>query len=153
MQYERKDRWAVGYWMTENPQTVPPDMSVYSAFYKMRIEGYRHLLVVQDGELWGIVSDRDLRRPDISNEPDGWHEFYQLDGEYEVRDIMTTELITISPGDRLEKALHLMLENKFHSLPVLNKYGKLIGILTDFDLMRAFRQALDETGDILRSER
>lgn len=151
MQQERKDKWTVGFWMTEHPHTIPPDMSVYSAFYKMRVEGYRHLLVEQNGELWGIISDRDLRRPDISDEPDGWHEFYQLDSDYEVRDIMTTDLVTVGPGDRLEKALHLMIKNKFHALPVLNKQGKLIGILTDFDLMKAFEKVMDEVGESLRT--
>ncbi len=147
---ERKDKWTVGAWMTENPHTVEPATSVYSAFYQMRVEGYRHLLVVQDGELWGIVSDRDLRRPDISNEPDGWHDFYQLDGDYEVRDVMTTDIITLKPSDTLEKALDLMIEHKFHALPVLNKNGKLHGIITDFDLMNAFREVLSETGETLR---
>lgn len=147
---ERKDKWTVGAWMTDNPHTVEPSTSVYAAFYQMRVEGFRHLLVVQNDELWGIVSDRDLRRPDLSDEPDGWHDFYRLDGDYEVRDVMTTDVVSVKTSDSLEKALQLMTDNKFHALPVLNKNKKLMGIITDFDLMMAFRQALVEAGDSLR---
>jgi len=148
---ERKDRWTVGQWMTFNPQTVAPDTSVKSAFFKMRAEGFRHLPVVDDGRLVGMVTDRDLRRPDLSGEPDGWHDFYRLDEDYEVRHVMTTRVQSMLPGDGLEKSLQLLIERKFGAAPVVDKTGKMIGIITTFDLMRAFQAALSEVGEALRS--
>ncbi|HSR66327.1 MAG TPA: CBS domain-containing protein [Acidobacteriota bacterium] len=148
--YERKDRWSVGEWMTPNPDSIPPDYSVRHAFVKMRLEGYRHLLVVDNGHLLGIVTDRDLRRPDISDDVEGWHDYYNLDHDYAVRDIMTTDLVTLSPQDRLEKAVKFVLDNKFGSLPVLDKNDELIGILTTHDIIKALSEILQDFGDHLR---
>jgi acetoin utilization protein AcuB len=109
--------------------------------------------VEEDGRLVGILSDRDLRRPDISNEPDGWNDFYNLDDDYEVRYVMTREVKTVTPQDSLEKGLKLMTEHKFNALPVLDKTGKVIGIISSHDLLHAFLKALDEVGDDLRKKR
>ena len=149
--HERKDKWSVGQWMTANPRAIGPELSVRQAFFTMRREGFRHLPVVDDDRLVGMVTDRDLRRPDVTDEPDGWHEFYQLDADYEVRHVMTTDPITTSPGAPLERTLDLLLERRFGALPVVDKNDRLIGILTSFDLHRAFRAALDQTGSALRS--
>ncbi len=52
----------VSEWMTENPDTVEPDVDVDDAFHRLTEHGYRHMPVVQDGKLLGIVSLRDLVR-------------------------------------------------------------------------------------------
>lgn len=147
---DRKDNWTVGAWMTANPSTITPDTSVRHAFYQMRVEGFRHVPVVDDGKLVGIVTDRDLRRPDLTDEPDGWHDYYRLDEEYEVRHVMTDKVTTVRTGDKLEKALDLLIDGKFGALPVVDKNDELIGIVTSHDLLRALRQALDDAGDQLR---
>ncbi len=147
---DRKDKWTVGEWMTPNPETVSPDLSVRSAFIKMRNEGYRHLLVVEDEHLKGIVTDRDLRRPDISPEVEGWHEFYTLEEDYEVGDIMTDKVVTLSPQDRLEKAVKYFIDFKFGALPIMDKKDRLVGILTSHDMMRALSEILIDHGDTLR---
>ena len=147
---ERKDKWSVGQWMTPNPQTVSPETSVRTAFLKMRTEGYRHLPVVEDDKLVGMVTDRDLRRPDLTDEPEGWHDFYNLDDDYEVRHVMTVRVESMTPSDGLEKALDLLIERRFGAAPVVDKTGAMIGILTTFDLMRAFQSVLGEVGEALR---
>ncbi len=148
---ESKDRWSVGQWMTPAPQMISPDTSVRAAFFKMRSEGYRHLPVVADRKLVGMVTDRDLRRPDLTAEPEGWHDFYHLDDDYEVRHVMTVEVESLSPSDGLEKALDLLIERKFGAAPVIDSQGSMIGILTTFDLMRAFQSVLNEVKDALRA--
>lgn len=142
--YDRKDRWTVGQWMTANPQTIAPETSVRAAFFKMRSEGFRHLLVVDDGELVGIVTDRDLRRPDLTADPDGWHDLYRLDDDYEVRHVMTSKPMAAATHDKLEKALDRMIDYKVGALPVVDKGERLIGVLTEHDVHRAFRQLLRE---------
>lgn len=146
----RKDTWSVGAWMTANPQTITRETSVRTAFFKMRSEGFRHLPVVEDGKLVGMVTDRDLRRPDLSDEPDGWHDYYNLDEEYEVRHVMTTRVESMTPSDGLEKALQLLIDRKFGAAPVVDKTGAMIGIITTYDLMRAFQAAMSEVGEALR---
>ncbi len=147
---ERKDKWSVGQWMTPNPQWVAPETSVRTAFLKMRTEGYRHLPVVEGDKLVGMVTDRDLRRPDLTDEPEGWHDFYNLDADYEVRHVMTSRVESMTPSDGLEKALNLLIERRFGAAPVIDKRGSMIGILTTFDLMRAFQSVLVEVGEALR---
>lgn len=139
---KRDIQWTVGEWMTPNPHTVTPDTPTRAAFFRMRSEGVRHLPVVDDGRLVGIVTDRDLRRPDVSDEPDGWHEFYRLDEDYEVRHVMTREVETARSGDRLERAVGAMAHGRFGALPVVDENARLIGILTSFDLLEALGCAL-----------
>ena len=148
---ERKDEWSVGQWMSPNPQTITPDASVKQAFFEMRAQGFRHLPVVRDGKLVGMVTDRDLRRPDLTDEPDGWHDYYRLDEDYEVQHVMTERVESMVPSDSLEKALKLLIERKFGAAPVVDKQGTMIGIITTFDLMRAFQSALSEVGEALRT--
>lgn len=148
--HERNDKWSVGEWMTPNPETVEPQSSVRAAFFRMRSEGVRHLPVVNDGKLVGMVTDRDLRRPDLSTEPDGWHDYYRLDDNYEVRHVMATSLVTARTSDPLEKAVATLVERKFGALPVVDKNDRLIGILTSFDLLRALGSALETAGSHLR---
>ncbi|MGH9280582.1 MAG: CBS domain-containing protein, partial [Acidimicrobiales bacterium] len=52
----------VSEWMTENPDTVPPDMDTYKAYIALHEHGYRHFPVAQDGNLVGIISMRDMLR-------------------------------------------------------------------------------------------
>ncbi len=147
---ERKDKWSVGEWMTSNPEMVPPTMPVRDAFFQMRIEGYRHLLVVEDKQLLGIVTDRDLRRPDVTKDSDGWDDFYRLDENYQVSDIMTIDPKTLTSHDKLEKALDLFVGEKFGAIPIVNKNKEVIGILTRSDALSAFQSALKFSGDALR---
>ncbi len=147
---EREDKWSVGRWMTPGPQMISPETSVRAAFLKMRSEGYRHLPVVEDQKLVGMVTDRDLRRPDLTDEPEGWHDYYHLDDDYEVRHVMTTRVESLRSSDRLERALALLIGRKFGAAPVIDGSGSLIGILTTLDLLRAFQSVMGEVGDALR---
>ncbi len=149
---ERKEKWSVGEWMTRNPQMISPETSVRAAFFKMRSEGYRHLPVVRDQKLVGMVTDRDLRRPDLTDDPEGWHDFYHLDDDYEVRHVMTSRVESMSPSDSLEKALDLLIQRKFGAAPVIDKNGSMIGILTTLDLLRAFQAVMGTAGAPKRLE-
>ena len=148
--HERKDPLSVGAWMTPNPLTIGPDTSVRHAFVRMRSEGYRHLLVCENEELVGIVTDRDLRRPDISDDADGWLDYYKLDDDYEVRYVMTDNVVTLSPSEPIEKAVELFLDRKFGAVPVVDKNKHPIGILTTHDLLRAFAGVMRDVGDRAR---
>jgi acetoin utilization protein AcuB len=148
MNVERKDRWSAGAWMTSNPISVAPSAEVSEAFFTLRSEGIRHLLVKEGEKLVGIVTDRDLRRPDLSNDPDGWNDYYRLDAGYTVSDVMTPLPKTVRPGDQLDKALGLMVEEKIGALPVVDKNGAPIGILTTHDMLCALRDLLKQKVDL-----
>ncbi len=148
---QRKDKWSVGQWMTVNPETVRPDTPVRDAFVTMRARHIRHLPVVADKKLVGIVTDRDLRRPDISNDVEGWNDFYKLDESHHVSDIMTADVATLRSHDRIEKALELFLDHRFGGVPVVDKNGEILGILTTHDAIAAFGEAMKQTGESLRA--
>ncbi len=133
--------------MTQKLITGSPDEGLRSAFFKMRRNRVRHLPVVDDQlHLLGVVSDRDLRRPDwVDEAPDIAH-VYNLDDHMELRDIMTTNVITVYTYDRLQKAARIMHEHRFGALPVLNKEEKVAGMLSAIDLLAVLDQFLD--GDI-----
>jgi acetoin utilization protein AcuB len=120
-------RWTVADWMTDIPLCVSPAVSVRSAFAKMRIGHFRHLLVVEDGKLVGTVSDRDLRRPDVSGDAEGWRDAYQIDDSVHVADVMTRNVETVAPGDPLARAVELFIDRRFGALPVIEADGRLAG--------------------------
>jgi acetoin utilization protein AcuB len=117
-------------------------MSVRSAFAKMRIGHFRHLLVVKEGKLIGMVTDRDLRRPDLSDDAEGWMDFYDLDESVRVADIMSRDLEVVAADDPLSRAVDLFLEHHFGALPVIEADGRLAGVLTTHDVIRATHELL-----------
>ncbi len=131
----------VSQYMTDKLITASPEDGSRSTFFRMREHGIRHIPVVDDaGALVGIISDRDLRRPDwVDQAPDLAH-VYHLDDDMKVGDLMTPQPITVHTYDTLGRAVGLFLEHRFGCLPVLDKTGALVGIVSPIDLLRAFEE-------------
>lgn len=131
----------VGDWMSEDVVTVSPKEGVRVAEHLMKAKGIRHLPVVRDGTLVGIVSDRDIRRvmpsPATSLEI---HEVHYLLEKLQVADMMTREVITVTPETPIESAADLLLLHKVGALPVLDG-TRLVGIISEADILHAFRDA------------
>jgi len=90
----------------------------------------------------GILSDRDLRRPDwVDEAPDISHPYY-LDDNMSIADLMTRHPVTIHTYDNLLTAAELILQQGFGALPVLDKGQHLVGILSKGDLIRALHNKL-----------
>jgi len=126
----------VGGWMTDNPVTIAPDRPVIQAYALMAERDIRHLPVVADGKLVGILSDRDLHRAISEGGAKAVGEIeYQFTTP--VSALMTKDgIVTAEPMTTLEEAAKLLVSTKVHSLPVLEG-AKLVGILTAHDLLRA----------------
>ena len=122
--------------MTPNPVTIGPNQSIGTALARLRRGNFRRLPVVENGKLVGIVTDRDLRL--AMNSPyvlrEGWYDSYLME-HIEVRNCMTAHPITISPVDDLIEAARLLKTHKFGGLPVVQEDGKLVGILTETDML------------------
>jgi acetoin utilization protein AcuB len=140
--------------MTMNVLTVDPETSIAEAAELMSGNRIRHLPVIdQDSRLVGIVTDRDIRSAMPSNllsEEAVASEIKQF-ALLKVKDIMTRNVVTVSPMNTLEDALLLMQRTKVGAFPVLDLQGKLIGIISVRDLMRAFINVLgiEEPGTLL----
>ena len=124
--------------MKRDPVTVSPEDSFRHAMTLIRQKGVRHLPVVEEDRLVGIVTDRDIRQtspsPATSLEI---HELHYLLEKVRIREIMTRKVYTVTPDTPVEEAARLMLEHRIGGLPVLQE-GRLVGILTETDLLKAF---------------
>jgi acetoin utilization protein AcuB len=128
--------------MTQKLIVVSPEMTVKEAFLTMRSRRVRHLPVVQGEELVGIISDRDLRRPRWAETIDDWTSYYQLDDDLAVKDVMTAKPETLRTYDGILRAVKVFRERRYGALPVLDKKGDLVGILSAQDLLLALEELL-----------
>jgi acetoin utilization protein AcuB len=135
----------VGRWMTPDPKTISPDVSVLEATERMQRERVRRYPVIGDGKLVGIVSLDDLLRagPSAVESLNVWEVSYQLT-QVKVQDVMTRDVITVTEFTTLEEAAKLMLDRKIGGLPVVRE-GVLLGIITESDIFRIFAELLGAT--------
>ena len=134
----------VSKYMTTKPITAAPDMSVKDAFLLMRSHRVRHLPVVEGNKLVGIISDRDLRRPKWADALDDWTNYYQITDDVHVKDVMTTNPEVAHTYDSIRKAVNILREHRYGALPVLDKTGGLVGILSAHDLLTALWELMLE---------
>jgi acetoin utilization protein AcuB len=125
-------------WMKRNPVTVEPEVGVKAAFHLLKKHHIRQLPVLKDGLLIGIVTDRDFRRPETNSGIAYRDEAYRLEDRFKVGDIMQTEVLNVTEDTPIEEAAGLLLKHKINSLPVISRNGKLTGIITTSDILRAF---------------
>jgi acetoin utilization protein AcuB len=123
-------------WMTGNLVTLSPKASVAEALTLCRERRIRHIPIVEEGRLIGIVSDRDLRDASPAL---GDAERASTLQEKRVGDVMTREVSTTVPEESIENVAQEMYELKIGSLPVVAEEDeeKLLGIVTSSDVMRA----------------
>ncbi len=123
--------------------TVQPEDSIGFAFKKLSLDRIRHLLVVDGvGRLQGVITDRDIRLalPSLAFCPDLGEVYLRLE-DLKVHQVMTRDLYTTTPDSPLAEAVDVCLRHKIGALPVLRD-GTLVGIITETDLLRAFRDLL-----------
>jgi IMP dehydrogenase len=109
--------------MITNPITLSPDQLVSEAKEVMRKFRISGLPITRDGILVGILTNRDLR-------------FMERD-DIKVSEVMTKEnLITASEGIKLEKAMRILHENRIEKLPVVDRKGRLKGLITVKDIQK-----------------
>ena len=132
-------------WMTEHLVTLSPEASVAEALTLCRKRRIRHIPILDEGRLVGIVSDRDLRDASPTL---GDPERARILQEIRVADVMSREVITVDPQDSIENAAQQMYELKIESLPVVAEGAvagagstvgeeEVLGIVTSSDVMRA----------------
>jgi acetoin utilization protein AcuB len=123
--------------MTPNPITVGLDMPVLEARQLMFDQRIRHLLVVGDERLQGMVTDRDIRLslPSQATSLSVWEVNYLL-ARLTVGKVMSMKLITIGPDSEVADAARLLLKHRIGALPVVD-WGRVIGIVTETDIVRA----------------
>lgn len=125
--------------MTAKPVTIRSDGTLHDVLALMETHHCRHIPVVNDdGQLLGIVSDRDCRL--ALNSPylvrEGWQDDV-LANRLKARTIMTPAPVVIEPDARADDAARMMLQYRISALPVMRS-ETLVGIVTTSDLLNAF---------------
>ena len=124
-------------WMTKDVITVTPDTSMLKASKLMKDHNIRRLPVLDGKHVVGIVSDRDIRAASPSKATTlDMHELYYLLSEVKVKDIMTSDPVTVYDTDAVDAAALLMENKGIGGLPVVDGSGELVGIITDHDIFR-----------------
>ena len=124
--------------MTISCVTAPPTMGVLEARQLMLEKRIRHLLVTDGPKLVGIVTDRDIRLnlPSPATSLSMWEINYLL-ARMTVGSVMSKNVVTIGSGAEAREAAQLLLDHRIGALPVVDQ-GRLVGIITETDLLRAF---------------
>lgn len=127
--------------MTESPLTIGPELNAFDAAGMMKSEDVGALPVVKDGQLVGLVTDRDLVLRVLAER--------QSPVDVKVGDIATRTPVTITPDMRLSEARELMEKHQVRRLPVV-KGDSVVGILSIGDLSWA-DASTREVGEALRA--
>lgn len=130
--------------MTRDPVTVTPRASVAEVWDLMRELEIRHVPVVENGALVGMLSDRDLARFDIAR-------LLVVEGAEALRqelatvavNVMTSDVIVVNPETELEEIVELLVEHRIGAVPVVRSNTReVVGIVSYIDVLRAFQDSL-----------
>lgn len=112
--------------MTRKLVTVSPDNTLAKAKALMDSHNFRHVPVVEDGKLVGILSNNDIR----------WHGHLSA----MVAEAMTPNPVTVTPETTIDEAARLMLHRKINAVLIVDS-GAPVGIITTSDILKLFLEA------------
>jgi acetoin utilization protein AcuB len=118
----------VSEWMTKDVISITKDRSIQECVNLMKRHSIRHLPVVEDGKLVGLVTEGDLRQIFLAS----------LIEDLTIKDVMISDPITVSPDTEIEDAAKVIFYNKIGGLPVVDEEDRLLGIITAADILAAF---------------
>ena len=121
-------------YMTTEVQTIGDEQTMSVAHRMMREHRIRHLPVLHQGKLVGVVSDRDLRTIETIQEVDPT--------KIAVSEAMTTDTYVVSPDAKLDEVVSMMAAHKYGSA-VVTDHGHVVGIFTTVDACSAFADLLE----------
>ncbi|WP_027459724.1 CBS and ACT domain-containing protein [Deinococcus murrayi] len=126
-------------WMTRDPLTVTPDTPVMDALRILKERGFRRLPVMEGGRLVGITTRKDLKdaMPSKATTLSVWELNYLL-SKLTVAEMMARPVLTAQEDEYMEDAALRMQEHGVGGLPVLDAAGRVTGIITITDVLRAF---------------
>lgn len=131
--------------MTKDPVTLGPEDTLMRAVEVMRKQGIRRIPVVAGDTLMGLLAEGDLKRAQPSALSDSEEEFVRVMDGTPISRIMIQNLVTTTEDVPLLEVAQTLHTTKYGALPVLRN-GKLVGILTDSDLVAALVTLLSQGG-------
>jgi acetoin utilization protein AcuB len=134
--------------MTPKPVTIAHDQTIGKAVELMTRYEIRRLPVTKGGKLVGILSDRDIRQ--LVGRPSLKRPKTAEDDEYlrlPVEEAMTLSVMTIRDKQTVEDAIRSMIKHKISGLPVLDREGAVVGILSELDVLKFCLGILEREAD------
>lgn len=131
--------------MTRDPVTLGPEDTLATAVQVMRRHRIRRLPIVMGDALVGLLAEGDLKRAEPSTLSESQEEFDAVMENTQLSRIMIRAPLTATEETPLLEAVSTLQTTKFGALPVIRD-GKLVGIVTDNDLLRALRELLEQGG-------
>ncbi len=107
---------------------VAPDQPVIQALELMAAKAIGAVLVMQDGRLVGVLSERDYARKVVLKG--------RTSADTPVAEIMSSSVVTVGPDDSVDQCMMLMTERKIRHLPVVDA-GRVVGVLSIGDLVKS----------------
>lgn len=130
--------------MAKNPVTVTPATSLDDVAALMKKGHFRRLPVVEDGALVGFFSDKDMLKVTPSPATTlSRYEVTSLLAKLTVKDIMQTNVISVSDDATIEEAALIMYDNKIGGLPVVSSVGAVVGVITETDIFKTFVDVME----------
>jgi CBS domain-containing protein len=134
--------YLVRHVMSRPPITVEPSTLLLDAALTLRTAAIRHLPVVENGFLVGLLTDRDIQRCAPSRLiPISEHGYNQVFEGTTVERVMTREPLSVEPDIALPAAISLMQQSRYGCLPVVQR-EQVVGILTRSDLVDTLNRLL-----------
>jgi CBS domain-containing protein len=125
--------------MSTNPVAIDADQSVADAAKMLRDEDVGLAPIVDEDRLIGTVTDRDIAIRVVAegNDP----------ASTKVREIASTEIVTVDPQQDFDEALRLMARHQVRRLPVVDAGGRLVDVLAQADVAR--EASVSQTGELV----
>ena len=126
--------------MTRKIVTVALDDDLAAVRSLFDQHGFHHVMVMEEGRLAGVISDRDLLRhlsPFIGRMSERSQDLHTL--QIRVHQVMTRKLTTVTANTTIEEAAKIMLADNVSCLPVVSSAGKPVGIVTWRDLLQVLQ--------------
>ena len=123
--------------MTNNITTVQQGQSLSEVRHKMVDSNVHHIPVLSGQQLVGMISFTDMMKLNVViNGADDRSVDAIIDQHFQIKDVMSKDLITLTAKDTIRQASDILSENNFHAIPVTNGKGELEGLVTSSDLIR-----------------
>lgn len=122
--------------MSTQLTTLPPDENLAEALIITCSANVRHVPIVKDRKLVGIISDRDIKRhlPTRNQAADVWQSLEAT----KIDEIMTRNVRCVDGDATLREAALIMMKEKINALPITDEEGRLQGLITSDDILWAF---------------
>lgn len=132
--------------MTQQVTSLNHDAKLLDAVLLLRSSGYRHVPVVSEGRLVGLLSDRDVQVASPSMfgtiSPEEYNRIFETTP---VSKVMARDPVTVKPTTPVKEVVQIMHDRKFGAVPVVEGDNKLVGIVTTTDLLDVLHTLLGES--------